>query len=49
MNLQFLIFHNFPKSFDPDKDAKVELLCGMIKISLGKLEKPITKKFKIKY
>ncbi|CAB4431085.1 unnamed protein product [Rhizophagus irregularis] len=36
-----------PKSFDPDKDAKVELLCGMIKISLGKLEKPITKKFKI--
>ncbi|CAB5371214.1 unnamed protein product [Rhizophagus irregularis] len=36
-----------PKSFDPDKDAKVELLCGMIKILLGKLEKPITKKFKI--
>ncbi|GET52973.1 hypothetical protein GLOIN_2v1814034 [Rhizophagus irregularis DAOM 181602=DAOM 197198] len=36
-----------PKSFDPDKDAKVELLCGMIKISLGKLEKLITKKFKI--
>jgi hypothetical protein len=32
-----------------DKDVKVKLLCKMIKISLGKLEKPITKKFKINY
>ncbi|CAG8731750.1 4342_t:CDS:2 [Rhizophagus irregularis] len=38
---------HLPKRFDPEKETKVELLCGIIKISLGKLEKPIIKKYKI--
>ena len=37
----------FLKSFNLEENAKVELLCGIIKISLEKLTKPITKNLEL--